>query len=493
MSETTSQEGVGMVPVGEAIPIGASPTTIYSDRSRAEEYHRCHRARYLGYEIEARVGGVQVPVGVTSTKLNMDLVVGGCYHVGVEQIYKGAGLDEAVGRALEGDGEHPGYWKPVRDYGFNLEPGEDASYVVWEQAALIEALIRAYAYSVLPKVSERFYVIEVEKEEQEVIHTTSRHSLVWQTRHDALLMEKDTWDLYVMSEKTTKEWDKRKEDSALVDMQGMSESFTVERRLEEWYKALLGVKATTPGEIDWSSIAELLNIPDWFIKRFNAGFQPMIQGVRMQYALKGRRTQYPEGSGRYTYSNPLIRPWRKSEDLGGSRGMQYATRFETDNGSGGKSRLGRGWTRVNIWEDGQMGVKEWIELLANETTFPSTPPGFALENQFVLPEEYFRNPDDIARWKRQIAYQEGVKIPQALDLIRCAGTWEERELLLDQHFPMFTRACHYPSRCQFKEVCHGAKAYLVDPVASGLFRVRTPNHVPEREHLIHITEVKKAA
>lgn len=447
-------------------PTQPHPFLIYSDRTRAEEYHRCPRARYLGYEIEVD----RVPIGVSPMRLNMDLVVGSCYHVGVESLYNGCSLDEAVGRALDGDGDSPGYWKPVKDHGFVLEPGEDASYVVYEQASLVEALIRAYAYSVLPKIAERFYVIEVEKEETEVLSHTEKHKLIWQTRHDALLMEKETWDLYVMSEKTTKEWDKRKEDTARTDMQGMSEGYTVERRLKEWHKRLSEAHSFKD------------HIPDWFLKRFKAGFQPIIQGVKMQHALKGRRTQYPEGSGRYTYSNPLIRPWRKAEDLGGNRASGYAVRFEWSNEAGGKSRLGKGWNRVNIWEPGQMGVKEFILLLANESV-QGHPPGWALENQFILPEEYFRNPEDIERWRRQTAYQEGVEIPEAMDRIRGAKTWEEREILLDRHFRMQTRACFYPSRCQFNEVCHGPKAYLVDPISSGIYKPRIPNHRLEREGL----------
>ena len=85
-------------------------------------------------------------------------------------------------------------------------------------------------------------------------------------------------------------------------------------------------------------VMQLKEFQQWFIIRANTGALPTIMGIKMEFALKGRKTEYPTGSGVWSYSNPLIRPWKKSDDLGGVE--QYAFRYEYTDGPRREPSLG---------------------------------------------------------------------------------------------------------------------------------------------------------
>lgn len=461
----------------------------YVSRSQAVSFQTCPRKRWFEYEVPTKstLGGIRL------SKLDMNLHVGSCYHVGMEALNSGRSVEEAVGLALED------YWPTLKAQGYILEAGEDASYVAYEQAAMVEALVRAYAIAILPGNIDRFDIVETEKEDLAVF-SQGGFDLHFGARLDSLLVERATQDIYVQSFKTTKEWGKKSDDSARHDMQGLSETATVDQRLQKWHEALDSSQyerggSSNPGELLYPVLphtrVEFRNaqgvmelVPAWFVTRFLTGAAPYVMGVKMEFALKGRRSENPKGSGRYVYSNPLIRPWKKADDLksfGGKAGM-YAFKYEFQDEMGGNHRLGKGWNSVNIWED--MGVKNWIELLASES-IQGFVPGTALINQFVTPVEYYRNEEDIARWKRQIIAQErriaNNKTVLAARLADGQLSLDCTEALIDDMFPMHTRACDWPTKCVFQSLCFGPRPYLIAPESSGLFTIRTVNHPTEEE------------
>lgn len=447
----------------------------FADRSRVLSHQSCPRKRYFEYEVPT-TGDVN---GVRPQRMDMNLLLGSAFHQGIEGLLSYAmchpsdpmppqdHIDECVRVTLEGDGsDWKGYWPQVKAVGLNLEPGEDASYVYYEQAALVEALVRAYAIFVLPQVLDRFQVVDVEREER-ADFSIPGFTLHFLARVDGILLDKSTGEIFILSLKTAKEWGKREDDSARHDMQGLSETRVVEQRLAAWDSALINETDTQ---------IKAVNIPEWFRERHAAGASPTVSGVIMQYALKGRRENSPKGSSRYCFNNALIRPWKKADDLGGSG---YAIRYEYQDPMGGNHRLGKGWNRVNIWED--MGVKKWIDYLAhNELQGFSA--GTGIESQFILPIEYFRNPEDMDRWERQVVWQEQ-RVSQGREICRVSQTQEPttHEAFLDIHFPMHTRACDWPTKCSFQEVCFGPKAYLHDPISSGLYTIRAANHPGEKK------------
>jgi len=431
----------------------------YSDRSRLLTYQHCHRQRYFEYEIPTS-GKVN---GVVSTRLDLDLLVGAMFHRGVELILRGGPVDAAVGTALDE------FWAAIKSRGAMLGEKEDASYVYHEHAALIEAMVRGWEKFSLPQLLERYEVVEVEEEYLGKFEVPG-FTLNFGARIDALLMEKSTLDLHVLSLKTTKEWGKKSDDEARHDMQGLSETEVVDQKLRRWQKVLDGQGNDLPaGE----------KIPAWFVERFKTGASPQVSAVKMEFALKGRKSEYPEGSGRYSYSNPLIRPWKKDDVLNST---QWAFKYEVKDDFGHSHRLGKGWLRVNIWED--IGVKAWIEHLANNTV-QGFEPGKAIEGQFVLPMEYYRNDEDIQSMKRQVAYQEK-RIRQGMADIQFElghFTGEYLPALLDNHFPMSTKSCDWPKKCAYQEICYGPKAYLHNPISSQIYQIREPNHPIEAQLL----------
>lgn len=446
----------------------------YTSRSATLTHQQCPRKYYLDYKVPTSnptgIGGIR-PV-----RLDMNLHVGTCYHEGMERVNKGASVEEAVGQALEK------YWPALQAQGYILEPGEDASYVAYEQAALVEALVRGYVLAVLPGNLNRFDIVEAEREEIGIF-SHGGFELTFGARLDGLLLERHSQDLYVQSFKTTKEWGKKSDDMARHDMQGLSETAVVDQRLEKWHEHLSRDPAKIEEEFNqgcnhWTYPDA--SIPRWFVARYLTGAAPYVMGVKMEFALKGRRSESPKGSGRYVYSNPLIRPWKKADDLktfGGKAG-NYAFKYDFQDELGGNHRLGKGWNSVNIWED--MGVKNWIELLASES-LQGFPPGTALTNQFVTPGEYYRNEDDIARWKRQIVHHElrvtesSAKVANLLAM----GTLDEIEAGLDEHFEQRTRSCDWPTKCVYQPICYGPRPYLVAPESSGLYTIREANHPSE--------------
>lgn len=460
---------------------------IYTDRSRVLTAHQCPRRRLLEYELPTSgVGGV-VPI-----RLNMDLVVGSAFHRGVQSLLLAhhvespipITVDDAVKDALEGAGDWEGFWPLVKSRGLVLGDKEDAYYVYHEQASLIEALVRGYAAFVLPQLVQRFMVVEVEREDLGTFRAGTSE-VKFGMRGDALLLEKDSNDLYILSLKTTKEWGKKTEDTYRHDMQGLSEIMVVEQRLKQWARRL---------DIDNSTE----DVPAWFVKRHLTGALPTIFGIKMEFALKGRKSEYPIGSGVWSYSNPLIRPWKKADDLGGVE--QYAFQYEYQDPMGGNHRLGKGWRRVNIWED--MGVKAWVEKLQSES-LQGFEPGRALAGQFVLPIEYYRNEEDMRDLEVEIVGQEeeiatGNRLlrealggytsgPEAssprLDNGAPEGDHRGDKLrwALGKYFRKQTKSCDWPTKCEYQEVCFGPREYTLNPLSSELYQIRTPNHPIEKK------------
>lgn len=438
----------------------------YADRTRVLTGQLCLRKRYL--ETEFPTDGI-VP-GIQPAHLNADLLVGICYHVGIQWLLSGNSVDEAVEAALTGDQERPGYWPLVKSKGLMLGDRENASYVYYEQASLVEALIRGYNYFALPQLLARFIIVEIEAEDK-TLYTLPDGSfqMLWGSRVDALLMERETMDLYALSEKTTKEYNSRSANASLHDMQGLSEVSALDSRLAGWQKT-------------WKEGGD---VPAWFHKRADEGYAPKMLGVKMEYALKGMKIETPKGSGQWFYSNALIRPWKKTDDLepkrrgrGSSFGFPYAVSYDFTDDMGGNHRLGKGWNRINIWED--MGVKEWIDCV-NSEEIQGFRPGYAIENQFILPEDIVRNEEDMLRWERRTLHGER-RIQIGREAVKAAFGTPNFEDKLDEHFPPSSNACDYPTRCPYQEICFSNnKSFLYDPIGTGLFSIREANHKIEEE------------
>lgn len=437
----------------------------YSDRSRSIDFQECPRSFWYGYVFP---NGTPV-AGIRPDRLNMDLTTGLGFHEGCNHLIEGCSVDEAVGRALEGHGKWEGYWPMVKRLGFFLESNEDAHYVAHEQAAMVEALVRGYSLFGLPEIKERFEIVEAERDEYGIFALAKQpdFNLLWGMRGDALLMDKNTYDLFILSLKTKKEFKGiRDEKKNRYDMQGCSETATVEQRLRKWHEFLTACEPSP----DAFAAAE---VPEWFKRRFKAGAGPTVMGVKMDFALKGRRAEYPPDSGRWAYSNALIRPWKRDDGL---KGSGYAFLYEFKDELGGNHRLGKGWNRINIWED--MGVKEWIGLLATEE-YQGLPAMSGIHRQFVFPAEYSRSENEIQDWVESRLHEE-MRIYEGVKACVPAIGTKSLKPLLNKHFPKYS---NYPTDCTYcpyEDVCHGGiEAFLHDPMSSMKFAPRVANHQAE--------------
>jgi len=94
-----------------------------------------------------------------------------------------------------------------------------------EQKAIAEGLLRAWWLSEGERFHRDFEVIEVEKEGR----AGMGNNIEMMFRPDALVRERQSGDLYVISWKTTSYFSDRTINSAKVDMQSMSEVWGVEK------------------------------------------------------------------------------------------------------------------------------------------------------------------------------------------------------------------------------------------------------------------------
>lgn len=443
----------------------------YVDRSRVLKYQQCPRARYYSTEIYGR--------GIQPIRMSIPLVVGQMVHEGLAELLQlcangwggekdlEATLDNVVAGALEE------YDKEVKARGFTLDPEEEAFSVYSEQKALIEAMIRVWALRRLPGFLEQFEVLEVEREDQFTLSSPREwvqndhgfdermhQDIVWMSRADGLLRERASGDLYVLSFKTSADWNDFKDKEARIDMQGMSELYAIERRLfkERW--------------------SENFDKDDFDIQGIK------LAGVQMEFLLKGRRSRDKE-TKQYLQDSILVRPYFK--DGGGLIEDEYAWKYWTHcdaphTTSGGKKcpgdanhSLGKGWYRVPIWE--HMPIKEWIQLLHEGSV--QSDAGDALEGLVVSPMPFFRHQEEIESWRLQVESQEA----RIAEIRKGAATdWpDDMKFYLDRNFPQHREACFkYGEKhsCQFLDVCFGN---IGDPLESGLFQLRKPHHTPEEE------------
>lgn len=442
----------------------------YVDRSRVLKYQQCPRARYYSTEIYGR--------GIQPIRMSIPLVVGQCVHKGLAELLLGAAkmfevekttigmwgvdwVDVCVDTALEE------YDKEVKARGFTLDPEEEAFSVYSEQKALIEAMIRVWALRRLPGFLEQFEVLEVEREDTFTLYDPSENfsltppdEIVWMSRADGLLRERASGDLYVLSFKTSADWNDFKDKEARIDMQGMSELYAIERRLfkERW--------------------SENFDKDDFDIQGIK------LAGVQMEFLLKGRRSRDKE-TKQYLQDSILVRPYFK--DGGGLIEDEYAWKYWTHcDGphvtSGGKKcagdanhSLGKGWYRVPIWE--HMPVKEWIQLLHEGSV--QSDAGDALEGLVVSPMPFFRHQEEIESWRLQVESQEA----RIAEIRKGAATdWpDDMKFYLDRNFPQHREACYkYGEKhpCQFLSICF---ENIGDPLESGLFQLRKAHHAAEAE------------
>lgn len=260
-------------------------------------------------------------------------------------------------------------------------------YLLAEQRALTEALVRAYCRRRLRPLLEQFEVLEVEREgswllsqwggeaegtcprchlgrdtnadgdcyvchkwTEEQVRTMGRvgsekKELWFMSRPDALLRERSTHQLYLLSFKTTGSWDGRKAKDIQHDMQGLSEGVEVERRLAEWWQYMREHPELSVLQIRGETVP--LNMARFLV---SLPAPPRILGVRYEFLLKGERWKDKDLSAQLgvearSQRSHLIR--------------QYVAVSLPKKGEAGYSLGSKSWSWDFIKEDGSSGSLSW--------------------------------------------------------------------------------------------------------------------------------------
>jgi hypothetical protein len=321
-----------------------------------------------------------------------------------------------------------------------LEPGQRGLYE--EAPELAEAIVRAWAMVRLPKYMAENEVLFIEKEisydyplGDAVMRQMSRPDVVERRRSDGAI--------FVRNFKTSSDPGKNWKDSFRYDQQVLMEALAAE--------ALVGGP---------------------------------VQGTIIEGLAKGRKSEYPKGSGLYYHDSPLIWCWKKEGDDPLS-GPEYFARYEWSctgphkmsrgNCPGNRNHKLSGAHKVPVWRDYPGGVVSWLNHLVD--TDPDLVMSQFLELPPILRSEY-----EIARWRRQTLTLERDTQSDADYINNHAAEDEEgKDALLDRWFPQHTSGgnCLRPWSCDYIECCFGPAGE--DPLESGLYQIRVANHPQENE------------
>ncbi len=142
----------------------------------------------------------------------------------------------------------------------------------------------------------------------------------------------------------------------------------------------------------------------------------------------------------------------------------------------GKSRrLGKDWSRVNIWEE--MSIAEYVDSIKDG--FDDALGGNPLDSIIINSQLHRREKEKLARWRDEVTAQE-VRVAVHLDTLKDAPDMGKD--IMDSGFPHHSSSCTYPTRCQFYPICWESRFYADDPIASG-YKYREPHHEIELEAL----------
>lgn len=403
---------------------------------------------------------------------------------------------------------------------------EFGDYLFKEQSALVEAMVRAYARRRLRPLLEQYEVLEVEREGQwllsesldvcavclwkgtvkemagerhEVPHCPkckntffySSPELWFMSRPDALLRERLSNELYILSYKTTGKWDVRKERDAGHDMQGLSEGVEIEKRLGQHWRAM---HDRGDGGVSLDDVGPIGEATAKYLRELST--PPRIMGIRYEYLLKGDRWVDKDLSAKLevearTQRSLLIRGYLNSGMTSGDEQWNWSWDYIKEDGSTSKLYW-KSWRGAAVFE--HMPVKQWIDMLDRSViavgeesremgyTCPAQATGFTtehpLDSVFIPPIVVYRNDDDLRDWIEQVEAQER-GVAESVALVEAATDEGERRHLLNVHFPQSRRSCEYPSTCAMVKVCYGGEDVRRDPLGSGLYKIREVNHPQE--------------
>lgn len=476
-------------------------------------------------------------VGLELVRVAVPLVCGVSVHSGLATALRGGTEEESIRTATLD------YATTVTGRGLEIDELESQSYTFQEQQALTEGLVRLGVRRVIPRLKETFEILQVEVMDKRTLYTDASPwpsdrcgvcggplagvqgdgctldecglrpapairadssaegslRITWRSITDALMRKKEDGELYLLSWKTCGMLPG--DEDARVDMQGVSEAWAIQERLER-------------------DLARLADLPDSPYRRALLGFRdagrtPKIRGIQMGFLVKGARRaagkealagefspeQIASGYKLYKTASPLIygyldtkaagrgdfpvpMSWTKEYHCTEPHPMRKSQWYPTGMCEVPGKRHVRGdeWQSFPVWRQ-PGGVREWIELLDQGKIDPQA--GDPMELTWAFPVANFRTQDQLRDWYEQTRARER-RI--ALD-VRGIRSLEEQllgdpsddslqdklRIELNERFPQNVEQCnHWFGRsCPVKSICFGPEHVKQDPLGSGLFRIKT--------------------
>jgi hypothetical protein len=421
---------------------GLLMTHIITDRSRIECSDHCQRERFWRYEYRGR--GIEPATGLP----DWWYLTGHYCHEGIEAVLSGETPHAAANLAKNN------YATATSFLISSMEDGEVKQKILGdlqEQLDLVKALVYAWGRVQYPKYQREYHPVDIEREES-ITFTVGDDEVELLTRTDLLSEYLSAPGHYVIHNfKTVSTADQKWRQQWRYDQQTLTEYIACENRLG---KQVVGV---------------------------------IIEGL-----LKGKRSEFPEDSGIWRHSSPLVYCWYRAGEPPMTEPEFYArykwTCTEPHNvgapkkdGSyrqcpGGRNHSLSGVYKEQVEKVYPGGILAWIDhLIATDLEI--------VERQFVTLEPITRSDWEVERWKRQVLHRElrvsdhSYSVNQAIANPIMDDRPAEAGELLDHYFPMRTSHgnCLRPSQCAYFDICWGA----ADPDDPSKFKARVPNHPAE--------------
>jgi hypothetical protein len=470
---------------------------LLTSRSAVLTYKTCPYKYFLQYHYNGH--------GVVPERTSLDLLIGTCVHRGLQHLLEhcrehhqdGSFEEKCIDDAVEFARE---IWKEtLSNCSIYLNEGEldNLQFIIEEQEALFEALIRSFAVGRLKNFLDEYEVLEVEKEE---VFENFSPLVTWLGKADGLLRRKRDNQLVILSIKTASSFPPVTMRNILHDMQGLSEIACVEDRLNEILKFIYSSYPERINEVEFFDAFCLANniskqLGQYLLNCYDRKEEKIkIRMVQYEFLLKGQRKQDPYGSGFYKQDSFLLHPYKMdsfSSLSGGTLEFSQSLDYKWKVNQG---RQPKGWKKINIWED--IGVKEWINLLASGNI--QAEEGNPFDNVLVNGNDrlVFRDEKDIREWYISTSYQEEQNarylqtlsdltenIPLSYSREQVELLSKEYDLRLMQYFPKNTQSCHnfYGKDCSFVGHCHEQNISIKEGIESGIYQIRKPHHEMEEK------------
>lgn len=502
----------------------------FSYRSGCETAWRCPRAGYL----EQHYMGT----GIQKYPQAYWLSVGSATHIGLAELLTCAAVRGGASDCVEEPGSAQACIQQALDYWDTCGQREVLSdWQFHEQRVLIEALLWAFYYHTLPVFLETYEVLWVEKEITEIVLGRPRYMMM--SRPDAIVRERATGELVVISWKTIDDPTDYRRLFFKQDLQGMMEQYYSERWLRETYVLSPSLNCSTGEVIQRRDVASDV-------------YGEKIAYVQTIYLVKGKRTrQGSEGEEGETFADEqqgaewrqdsfLVYPYVKpSEELNDADAVCTSCRWRaahapncplvntpwptmhTDEqlawsyryrkpGNTSFSTLGKAFKKTLV-TDTSLTVQEWVKALHEGSVFPTGDSPLSkvivwekpsVRDQGMMEsvvaqvkETERRRHRDKKTIERSILsgrkLRSGVRL-QPEDYANLAQEEPEYMPLLDKLFPQYLTSCNHPWRCSMTDICHtekGRHALYNIELPEG-FQKRRPHHAPEAEY-VQVMEKEK--